>query len=155
VELSRLQSGAERAECTSLDLAAFLRSVASDYPGVVIDGPRQLPLTTDSRRLARVLFALLDNARMHGAPPITISYDAGGIVVEDSGGGFPARVLERGPAPFMTGDRAGGRGVGLGLAIATRQAALVGADLELANLPAGGAAVRVSLGAAAQAHAVA
>ena len=107
VELSRLQNGAERAERTPVDLPALLRAIACDYSGVVVEGPARLQIESDSRRLARVLFALIDNAHLHGAPPVRISYDATAIVVEDGGGGFPPRVLERAPAPFVTGDRFG------------------------------------------------
>jgi signal transduction histidine kinase len=145
VELSRLQGGAERAELTELDLAALLRTVCADYPGVKIEGPAHLPLSTDSRRLARVLFTLLDNAYLHGAPPVLVSFDAGEIRVEDAGSGFTARVLERVTQPFVTGDRSHGRGVGLGLAIAARHATLLGGELELSNSPLGGAVARLRL----------
>jgi signal transduction histidine kinase len=76
VELSRLQRGGERAECAPLDLATLLRTISAGYPELQIHGPRQLPVSTDSRRLARVLFTLLDNAYLHGAPPVTVSFDA-------------------------------------------------------------------------------
>jgi signal transduction histidine kinase len=147
VELSRLQSGAERPELTELDLAALLGTICVDYPGVVLDGPAQLALSTDSRRLARVLFTLLDNAFLHGAPPVTVSYNAAEVRVEDAGGGFAPRVLERVTQPFVTGDRSHGRGVGLGLAIAARHATLLGGELELTNSPAGGAIARLRLAA--------
>jgi len=145
VELSRLQSGAERVELTELDLAALLRTICADYPDVEIAGPTQLQLSTDSRRLARVLFTLLDNAFLHGAAPVVVSFDAAEIRVEDGGGGFAARVLERVTQPFVTGDRSHGRGVGLGLAIASRHAALLGGELELSNSPRGGAIARLRL----------
>jgi signal transduction histidine kinase len=145
VELSRLQKGAERLELTELDLAALLRSICSDYPKLLLEGPARLQMRTDSRRLARVLFTLLDNAYLHGAPPVTVSFDAAGISVQDCGNGFAARVLERAAQPFVTGEHAGGRGVGLGIAIAARQAWLLGGDLELGNSPTGGALVRVRL----------
>lgn len=147
VELSRLQSGAERAQLSELDLAALLRTICVDYPGVVLDGPSRLPLSTDSRRIARVLFTLLDNAYLHGAPPVRVSFDAGEIRVEDAGGGFAARVLERATQPFVTGDRSHGRGVGLGLAIAARHAALLGGQLEFSNSPVGGAIARLRFAA--------
>jgi signal transduction histidine kinase len=147
VELSRLQSGAERPELTELDLAALLGTICVDYPGVVLDGPSELALSTDSRRLARVLFTLLDNAFLHGAPPVTVSYDAAEVRVEDAGGGFAPRVLERVTQPFVTGDRSRGRGVGLGLAIAARHATLLGGELELTNSPDGGAIARLRLAA--------
>jgi signal transduction histidine kinase len=155
VELSRLQSGAERAELTELDLAALLRTICADYPEIQIEGPAQLRLATDSRRLARVLFTLLDNAFLHGAPPVIVSFDAAEIRVEDGGVGFAARVLERVTQPFVTGDRSHGRGVGLGLAIASRHAALLGAELELSNSPLGGAIARVRLAAEVSALATA
>jgi len=145
VELSRLQSGAERAELTQFDLAALLRTVCRDYPGVQLEGPARLRLSTDSRRLARVLFTLLDNAYLHGAPPVTVSYSDLEICVADAGGGFAARVLERVTQPFVTGERSHGRGIGLGLAIAARQAALFGGELEFSNSPLGGAVARLRL----------
>src|ERR1700674_3259775 len=58
IELSRLQSGAEQAECAPLDLATLLCAVCADYPQLQIEGPQNLPVSTDSRRLTRVLFAL-------------------------------------------------------------------------------------------------
>jgi len=145
VELSRLQSGAERAELTEVDLAALLRTICADYPGLHLSGPQRLPMTTDSRRLARVLFTLLDNAHLHGAPPVTVSFDAAEIRVEDAGSGFATRVLERAAQPFVTGERSRGRGVGLGIAIAARHASLLGGELELSNSPTGGAVARLRL----------
>jgi signal transduction histidine kinase len=145
VELSRLQGGAERAELIELDLAALLRTICADYPDLELKGPAQLRMTTDSRRLARVLFTLLDNAYLHGAPPVTVSFDAGEIRVEDCGRGFAARVLEHVAQPFITGERSRGRGIGLGIAIAARQATVLGADLELSNSPSGGGVARLRL----------
>jgi signal transduction histidine kinase len=145
VELSRLQGGAERAEFSELDLAAFLRTICVDYPAVELRGPAQLPMTTDSRRLARVLFTLLDNAYLHGVPPVTVTFDASEITVEDCGRGFAARVLEHVAQPFITGERSRGRGIGLGIAIAARHASLLGASLELSNSPKGGAIARLRL----------
>lgn len=147
VELSRLERGIERAECAPLDLARLVRAVAADYPRLRVEGPPQLPVSTDSRRLARILFALLDNAHLHGAAPVTLAYDAGAIAVRDGGAGFPPALLARATEPFVTAKRVHARGLGLGLAIAARQATLLGAALELANRPAGGAQAIVRLGA--------
>lgn len=133
VELSRLQRGGERAECVPLDLATLLRTICTDYPQLQIRGPEHLPVSTDSRRLARVLFALLDNAYLHGAPPVSVTFDATEIAIQDGGPGFVPALLPRATEPFTTGERAHGRGVGLGLAIAARQAALLGGALQLSN----------------------
>ena len=148
VELSRLQGGGERADCAPVDLATLVRSICADYPQLRLDGPQNIPVSTDSRRLARVLFALLDNAYLHGAPPVSVTYDATEIAISDSGPGLAAGLLPRATEPFVTGERARGRGVGLGLAIAARQAALLGAELQVSNAIDGGAVARLCFAAA-------
>jgi len=143
VELSRLDRGLELAEPAPIDLALLLRAVTADYPGLSVQGPAVAHIVTDSRRLARVLFVLLDNAVLHGLPPVTVRYDERAITVSDEGSGFPANVLARAAEPFVTGRGTDGRGVGLGLAIALRQAALLGAALVIGNGECGGATVAV------------
>jgi len=155
IELSRLQGGGERADCVPLDLATLVRAICADYPQLHVEGPQNLPVSTDSRRLARILFALLDNAYLHGAPPVSVTFDATEIAVSDSGHGLATGVLARATEPFVTGERARGRGVGLGLAIAARQAALLGAELQLCNAAHGGAVARLCFAAATQLPAVA
>lgn len=147
VELSRLQGGGERADCAPVDLATLVRSICADYPQLRLDGPQNVPVSTDSRRLARVLFALLDNAYLHGAPPVSVTYDATEIAISDSGPGLAAGLLPRATEPFVTGERARGRGVGLGLAIAAHQAALLGAELRVSNAIDGGAVARLCFAA--------
>ena len=146
VELSRLERGAERAEFAPLDLARLLGAVRADYPQVFFDGPASAIVKTDSRRLARVLFVLLDNAHVHGSAPVEVRYDERAIVVSDSGPGFAPRLIERATEPFVTGEHADGRGIGLGLAIAARQMALLGGTLEVSNQTGAGARVAVLLG---------
>jgi signal transduction histidine kinase len=148
VELSRLRGGGECADYVPLDLATLVRAICADYPQLHVEGPQNLPVSTDSRRLARVLFALLDNAYLHGAPPVSVTYDATEITISDSGSGLAAGLLSRATEPFVTGERARGRGVGLGLAIAARQAALLGAELQMANATDGGAVARLCFAAA-------
>jgi signal transduction histidine kinase len=139
VELSRLQRGEERARRAVVDLAGLLRGLCADYPQLHVEGPDPLFFDTDARRLARVLSALLENACLHGAPPIRVRYDVAEIVVQDGGPGLEPQLLGRATEPFVTGRRAPQRGVGLGLAIAARQAAVLGAELRLSNAPCGGA----------------
>jgi signal transduction histidine kinase len=148
VELSRLERGDEVAECAPADLTRLVDAICVDYPQLEVAGPQQLVVSTDSRRLARILFALLDNAHLHGAPPVSLRYDAAAIVIRDGGAGFAPSLLDRATEPFVAADRSHGRGVGLGLAIAARQAALLGAELELSNHADGGAQAVVRLGAA-------
>ncbi|MGD1051766.1 MAG: ATP-binding protein [Solirubrobacteraceae bacterium] len=153
VELSRLQGGGERVVDAPIDLARLLREICVHYPKVEIAGVDPFPLHTDSRRLARVLTLLLDNACLHGAPPVAVRYDACEIVVADSGPGLEPKVLARATEPFVAGRSARGRGVGLGLAIAARQAALLGAELQLCNAVDGGALARLRFDPTASARA--
>src|SRR5579862_4021655 len=87
VELSRLDRGLERAEPAPVDLGRLLRAVTADYPGLSLEGPSEAQIVTDSRRLARVLFVLLDNAQIHGVAPVTVRYDEHAITVHDEGPG--------------------------------------------------------------------
>ncbi len=148
IELSRLQRGGERAHPAPVDLANLVRAVHADYAPLDVAGPESAVVVTDPRRLVRILFAILDNAYVHGGSPVSLRYDTGEIVVRDSGGGFEAVLLARAAEPFVTGGHGRGRGVGLGLAIAGLQAALLGATLRLENDAAGGARVGVRFGAA-------
>ena len=150
VELSSLQRGAERAECAPLDLATLLRAICAEFPQVHIEGPQHLPVSSDSRRLSRVLFAVLENAYLHGAPPVSVAFDATEIVIKDSGPGLAPRLLPRATEPFVSGERTRGRGLGLGLAIAARQAALLDAELDVSNDAAGGAIARLRFAAVTQ-----
>ncbi len=143
VELARLQRGEERAQSSSVDLAELLQAICAAYPEVRLCGPQPLVFCTDPRRLARVLTTLIDNACLHGEPPVSVRYDEGEIVVHDGGPGLAEDLLARATEPFVTGRRSRGRGVGLGLAIAARQAALLGAELRLSNAPEGGAVAQL------------
>ena len=133
IELSRLTRGGEQAEAIPVDLARLIHTICRDYPALTPEGPATLRLSTDSRRLSRVLFALLDNAYLHGAPPVRVRYDAHEVVIADSGPGFAESVLAHAMEPFVTGRPSRGRGVGLGLAIAAGHAAVLGAELRVVN----------------------
>jgi len=145
VELSRLERGRERAGLATVDLARLVGAIRADYPHVEVSGPAPALVHSDSRRLARILFVLLDNAALHGAAPVHLDYDTGAIEIRDGGEGFAPALLARLTEPFVTAHRASGIGVGLGLAIAARQAALLGAELELGNHAGGGARAQLRL----------
>lgn len=144
VELARLTRGFETAALSDVELVAFVRTVLRDYPGVAMTSTvAELWRETDSRRLAAVLFAVLDNAMLHGTSPVELGITAVAIVITDHGPGFPERVLADGAKPFSTGSRVAGRGVGLGLAIADAQTRLLAGALCLANARKAGARVTI------------
>ncbi|MGW7260272.1 two-component system sensor histidine kinase CseC [Streptomyces sp. NPDC054834] len=140
LEVARLDSASERAELQDIMLGEFVaRRVAAKDPGVAVRVVHESEVTTDPRRLERVLFNLLANAARHGKPPIEVSVEGRVIRVRDHGRGFPEELLAEGPSRFRTGskDRAG-QGHGLGLTIAAGQARVLGARLTFRNVrPAG------------------
>ncbi|MFI8305180.1 two-component system sensor histidine kinase CseC [Streptomyces sp. NPDC085927] len=140
LEVARLDGASERAELQDILLGEFVaRRVAAKGPDVAVRVVRESEVTTDPRRLERVLFNLLANAARHGRPPIEVSVEGRVVRVRDHGPGFPADLLAEGPSRFRTGsaDRAG-RGHGLGLTIAAGQARVLGARLTFRNVrPAG------------------
>ncbi|WP_460068286.1 two-component system sensor histidine kinase CseC [Streptomyces sp. YKOK-I1] len=140
LEVARLDSASERAELQDLLLGEFVaRRVAAKDPAVEVRVVHESMVTTDPRRLERVLFNLLANAARHGKPPIQVTVEGRVIRVRDHGPGFPEDLLAEGPSRFRTGsaDRAG-QGHGLGLTIAAGQARVLGARLTFRNVrPAG------------------
>lgn len=136
LEVARLDGASERAELQDIMLGEFVsRRVAAKDAGVEVRVVHESEVTTDPRRLERVLFNLLANASRHGKPPIEVTVEGRVIRVRDHGPGFPAALLADGPSRFRTGstDRAG-HGHGLGLTIAAGQARVLGARLTFRNI---------------------
>lgn len=100
---------------------------------------------TDPRRLDRIIANLIANAHRHGRPPVEVHVRDTVITVRDHGPGFPAELLAEGPRRFRTGTPERGRGHGLGLTIALGQAEVIGARLEFADAPDGGAICTLTL----------
>jgi two-component system sensor histidine kinase KdpD len=139
LDLSRLEGGVLRPrldECSLAELVAGARSAAARFlpPGdVVLDIDPSAPLVrADPILTERVLVNLLQNAKRHGAPPISVSArpadGAMEIVVADAGPGVPPDLRRSVFEPF-TGTGAGG--IGLGLALSRRLAEAEGAELSL------------------------
>ncbi|WP_328425041.1 two-component system sensor histidine kinase CseC [Streptomyces sp. NBC_00443] len=145
LEVARLDSASERAELQDIILGEFVsRRVSAKDPGIEVRVVHESEVTTDPRRLERVLFNLLANAAKHGRPPIEVTVEGRVIRVRDHGPGFPEDLLADGPSRFRTGssDRAG-HGHGLGLTIAAGQARVLGARLTFRNVRPPGAAEHV------------
>lgn len=139
LEVARLDGAAERAELQEIALGEFVtRRVRGWAPDAEVHVERDAHVTTDPRRLERILGNLLANAARHGAPPVRVEVDERILRVRDHGPGFPGELLAEGPSRFRTGasDRAG-RGHGLGLTIAAGQARVLGARLVFHNVSPG------------------
>lgn len=99
LEVARLDGASERAELQDILLGEFVsRRVAAKDADVDVRVIHESEVTTDPRRLERVLFNLLANAARHGKPPIEVSVEGRVIRVRDHGPGFPRSFSPRAPA---------------------------------------------------------
>lgn len=135
LEVARLDGATERAELQEIALGEFVaRRVGVLVPDAEVHIEQDALVTTDPRRLERILGNLLANAERHGEGPVQVEVAERLLRVRDHGPGFPEELLVEGPSRFRTGasDRAG-RGHGLGLTIAAGQARVLGARLTFRN----------------------
>ncbi|CAL9311707.1 ATP-binding protein [Streptomyces rochei] len=144
LEISRLDSGRERLELDAEPLGELAaRVVRGSGTDTRVDVVRDARVETDRRRLERVLGNLVGNAHRHGRGPVVLTVDGPVITVRDHGSGYPEYLLAHGPQRFRT--ESGTKGHGLGLTIALGQAEVLGARLEFANPPDGGALATLTL----------
>ncbi|MEU0688007.1 HAMP domain-containing sensor histidine kinase [Streptomyces uncialis] len=140
LEISRLDAGAEASDARFVPVGSVVEAsvtrTGEPVRTTVVDN-RQV--STDPRRLDRIIANLVLNAHRHGGGRVEVRVDGPTVVVRDHGPGFPAALLADGPQRFRTGASERGHGHGLGLTIALGQAQVIGATLELANAPDGGA----------------
>jgi two-component system sensor histidine kinase MtrB len=95
-------------------------------------------LSTDPRRIDRVVGNLVDNAFRHGALPVTVTLretlEEVVIEVADGGEGIPADQVQRLFEPFYKRDPSRrGPGSGLGLAIAAEHTRLLGGRITVTS----------------------
>ncbi|WP_405846587.1 ATP-binding protein [Streptomyces sp. NBC_01518] len=141
LEVARLDADAAIVECEPRQMSAMARRAVTALEAVTVHVVRDAVVTTDPRRVERILTNLAANALRHGAPPVLVEVTGPQVCVRDDGPGFPPELLvvlqASGPQRFRTGSPAGG--TGLGLTIAVGQARLIGARLSFRNRPEGGA----------------
>lgn len=118
-----------------------------------VDVDPTLEADADPLRLEQALGNLVDNALRHGAGTVVMrAQRADGMVrlsVADSGPGIPEAFVDRAFERFSRADEARGRGgSGLGLAIVDLVATSHGGASGIANRPAGGAEVWLTVPAA-------
>lgn len=138
----------------TIDLGAFVETLADDYPDVEMAEPPEgrLLCRVEPEALRRCLRNLIENGVKYGGSvrlSVSTEDDAILIDIDDNGPGIPEAQLETVFQPFrrletsrnpLTG------GFGLGLAIARGLARKLGGEITLVNRPEGGLRARVSLG---------
>ena len=138
MEISRFDAGAESVHAEEVDVAALVRAAVrargwDDRVRLEGDGLR---VTSDPRRLERIVANLVDNALEHGGSSVSVRIGENEIEVADDGPGIPQEHLPHVFERFYKADASrSGSGTGLGLAIARENAILLGGELEVASEP--------------------
>jgi signal transduction histidine kinase len=146
MEVSRLDAGTQPVRPEPLDLGSLVGAAlrARGWEDRVALEADEVVLTTDHRRVERIVANLVGNALEHGGRDVSVRVGADGlgafVEVADRGPGIAREDLPHLFERFYKADPARtGRGTGLGLAIALENAHLLGGDIEAASEPGVGA----------------
>lgn len=157
LELERLEA---RAEATAAPDAIELwpvveaavraaKAARPDAPAVENEVDRSILVRAERDGLDHVVQNLVDNAQLHGAPPVRVKATGDGkrvrLTVTDSGRGIAETDLGRVFDRFYRGEGGGKPGSGLGLAIARSHARAMGGELSVESRKGEGATFVVEL----------
>jgi two-component system sensor histidine kinase MtrB len=152
MEISRLDTGSEPVQLRQADIRALVTAVvgARGWQDTVAVEGEPLTLTTDPRRVERIVANLVENAVEHSGRDVRVRTSSDGahgwVEVADGGPGIPAEQLPLIFERFYKADSARtGAGSGLGLAIALENARLVGGDISVSSDPGHGSVFRLCL----------
>jgi two-component system sensor histidine kinase KdpD len=150
LDMSRIHAGAVEPHVAPVALEevvpAAITSLGVRAGAVDLDLPETLPpVLADAALLERAVANLIANAVRFSPPDIPVRVQSGvfdghlDLRIIDRGPGIPAHQREHVFQPFQRlGDKPGGTGVGLGLAVARGFLDAIGATIELDDTAAGG-----------------
>jgi len=148
MEISRLDAGAESVHMESVDLAALTGAILRSRgweERVRLNGGEAV-VTSDPRRLERILSNLVGNALEHGGDGVEVRVSSDFVEVTDHGPGIAPEHLPHVFERFYKADPSrAGRGSGLGLAIAQENARLLGGRIEVESEPGRGSSFTLRL----------
>lgn len=136
--LARLEDGDARSSTEDVDLLDLIRRTIASSPyasEVTLESPGSHRVETDAAAIGQIVIILVENACVHGGGECRVALrsddDGHHIRVSDDGPGVPGALAQVIFEPFAAA-RAGlsGRGSSLGLPLAYRLAAGIGADLS-------------------------
>lgn len=140
MEISRLDARSEPVQNQLADIRAIVTALirARGWQDRVAVAGDPLTLTTDPRRIERILANLTENALEHSGRDVRVRTGADGVhgwvEVADGGPGIPAEQLPLIFERFYKADSARtSAGNGLGLAIALENARLLGGDITVSS----------------------
>ncbi|MEM9573239.1 MAG: HAMP domain-containing sensor histidine kinase [Pseudomonadota bacterium] len=138
--LSRLDAPSSDNDLEDVDLLALAAIECANYKGCTLSGERLPTVRANGRLLQHLIRNLLDNAKHHGATPITVDLASSGnsvsLSVTDAGPGIPDELKEHVFEPFRRGpDRQNVPGYGLGLTLVKRIVASLKGEIRIQNSP--------------------
>ncbi|HEX6931256.1 MAG TPA: HAMP domain-containing sensor histidine kinase [Streptosporangiaceae bacterium] len=152
MEISRLDAGSEPVRQERADVRSIVTGLlaARGWQDKVAMTGGPLTLTTDPRRLERILANLIGNAIEHGGRGVEVrtgsGCDGAWVEVADAGPGIPAEHLPHVFERFYKADPARtAPGSGLGLAIAMENARLLGGTISVSSERGSGSVFRLTL----------
>jgi signal transduction histidine kinase len=138
MEISRLDAGEARISKEPVDIGSLVRTAVHSrrWDDRVAIEPEQVVVSTDPRRLERIVANLVGNALEHAGRDVSVRVGKDGVAafveVSDRGPGIPPDRLPHVFDRFYKADFSrSGPGSGLGLAIALENARLLGGDVEV------------------------
>jgi signal transduction histidine kinase len=138
MEISRLDAGKARVRLEPVDLGSLVRTAVHSrrWDDRVAIEQEEIVVSTDPRRLERIVANLVGNALEHAGRDVSVRVGRDGVAafveVSDSGAGIPPERLPHLFDRFYKADSSrSGPGSGLGLAIALENARLLGGGLEV------------------------
>jgi two-component system sensor histidine kinase MtrB len=145
MEISRLDAGTQPLRPEQVDLGSLVTSAVRvrDWQERLRLDADEVVLSSDPRRLERIVANLIGNALEHGGREVVVRVGRDGVgafvEVSDRGPGIAREDLPHLFDRFYKADRARtGHGTGLGLAIALENARLLGGDIAVASEPGAG-----------------
>jgi len=149
LDMSRLQAGAFEPLLQDVGIEEVVARALASLPGggrrVVVQVPESLRLRTDAALLERGVANVVDNALAWSPEDEPVRVEAAAVAgwvdvrVIDRGPGIPREQREHVFRPFQRlGDKGGGAGVGLGLAVARGFVEALGGELAVEDTPGGG-----------------
>jgi two-component system, OmpR family, sensor histidine kinase MtrB len=142
IEISRLEAGTQPVRPERVDLGSLVASAvrARGWEDRLRLDAEEVVLTSDPRRLERIVANLIGNALEHGGRDVAVRVGRDGVgpfvEVSDRGPGIAREDLPHLFDRFYKADRARtGHGTGLGLAIALENARLLGGEIVVASEP--------------------
>ncbi|MGH2995095.1 MAG: ATP-binding protein [Gaiellaceae bacterium] len=138
MEISRLDAGTQRVRPERVDLAWLVAAAvhARGWDDRIRLEARETVLTSDPRRLERIVANLIGNALEHGGREVSVRVGRDGVgafvEVADRGRGIaPEDLPHLFDRFYKTDPSRTGHGSGLGLAIALDNARLLGGDIDV------------------------